>query len=211
MYASAADIGCCMMVNRKHPADAGGSRCSRIWPSDRGPLSARHRLLESERRKAANERFAAAFGLSFLMPAASVRQRFHEIVAASNDFQVADLCRLSHYYFVSVEAMALRLEQLQLIPKGSWALIKESKFAPRQAAAMLNLPAREETLDYYPERYKFLAVQAFEREKISEEQLRTFSAAIPSARGKPCESVLRDGSWQTTAGSERSRSNSNIP
>lgn len=184
MYASAADIGCCIMINRKHPAE----RRRVTMLHEYGHLIVdRYKpgidYLSPSGRKPANERFAEAFGLSFLMPAASVRQRFHEIVAASNDFQVADLCRLSHYYFVSVEAMALRLEQLQLIPKGSWALIKESKFAPRQAAALLNLPAHEETLDYYPERYKFLAVHAFEHEKISEEQLAHFLRCDPvSAR-----------------------------
>jgi Zn-dependent peptidase ImmA (M78 family) len=184
MYASAADIGCCIMINRKHPAE----RRRVTMLHEYGHLIVdRYKpgidYLSPSGRKAANERFAEAFGLSFLMPAASVRQRFHEIVAANNDFQVADLCRLSNYYFVSVEAMALRLEQLQLISKGSWALIKESKFAPRQAAALLNLPAHEETLDYYPERYKFLAVHAFEREKISEEQLAHFLRCDPvSAR-----------------------------
>jgi len=184
MYASAADIGCCIMVNRKHPAE----RRRVTMLHEYGHLVVdRYRpgidYLSPSGRKPANERFAEAFGLSFLMPAASVRQRFHEIVAVANDFQVADLCRLSHYYFVSVEAMALRLEQLQLIPKGSWALIKESKFAPRQAAALLNLPAHEEKPDSYPERYKFLAVHAFEHEKISEEQLAGFLRCDPvSAR-----------------------------
>ena len=184
MYASAADIGCCMMINRKHPAE----RRRVTMLHEYGHLIVdRYRpgidYLSASGRKPANERFAEAFGLSFLMPAASVRQRFHEVAAASNDFQVADLCRLGHYYFVSVEAMALRLEQLQLIPKGSWALLKESKFAPRRAAALLNLPAHEETPDYYPERYKFLAVHAFEHEKISEEQLAHFLRCDPvSAR-----------------------------
>jgi len=185
MYASAADIGCCILINRKHPAE----RRRFTMLHEYGHLIVdRYKpgidYLSPSGRKPANERFAEAFGVSFLMPAASVRQRFHEIVAVSNDFQVADLCRLSHYYFVAVEAMALRLEQLQLIPKGSWALIKESKFAPRQAAALLDLPAHEETADYYPERYKFLAVHAFEHEKISEEQLAHFLRCDPvSARG----------------------------
>ncbi len=44
-------------------------------------------------RKPANERFAESFGLSFLMPASSVRQRFHDIVTTTGDFKGADLCR----------------------------------------------------------------------------------------------------------------------
>ena len=88
-------------------------------------------------RKPANERFAEAFALSFLMPATSVRQKFHDIVATTGDFQVADLCRMKHFYFVSLEAMTLRVEQLGLIPKGTWESLKESGFAPRKAEAML--------------------------------------------------------------------------
>jgi len=38
-----------------------------------------------------------------------VRQRFHDIVTTTKDFQVADLRRMSHFYFVSVEAMATDL------------------------------------------------------------------------------------------------------
>jgi hypothetical protein len=41
------------------------------------------------------------------------------------------------------------------------------------------LPARRETPDYYPERYKNLAVHAFEQEKISQEQLAHFLRCDP--------------------------------
>jgi Zn-dependent peptidase ImmA (M78 family) len=180
MYAYADDLGGCIMVNRKHPLER--RRASLLH--EYGHLIVdRYKpgidYLNMPGRKPANERFAEAFALSFLMPASAVRQRFHEIVAATRDFQVADLCRLSHFFFVSVEAMAIRLEQLGLIPKGSWALIKESKFAPRQAATLLGLAARRETADYYPERYKYLAVHAFEQEKLSEEQLANFLRCDP--------------------------------
>ena len=180
MFAYADDLGGCIMVNRKHPAER--RRVSMLH--EYGHLIVNRYqpgidYLNMEGRKPASERFAEAFAVAFLMPAASVRQRFSEIVAANNDFQIADLCRLSHYYFTSVEATAIRLEQLGLIPKGSWALIKESKFAPRQAASLLSLPTHHETPDYYPERYKFLAVRAFEQERISQEQLSHFLRCDP--------------------------------
>jgi hypothetical protein len=125
-------------------------------------------------RKPANERFAEAFALCFLMPATSVRQRFHDIVNTTGDFQVADLRRLSHFYFVSVEAMALRLEQLSLISKGSWQFLKEAKFAPRQAAELLGLPPQPLADFPFPERYKYLAVNAYEREDIGDSELANF-------------------------------------
>ena len=122
MYAYSADLGGCILINRKHPPER--RRVSMLHEYG-------HLLLSTDRykpgidyltmpgRKPANERFAEAFALSFLMPASSVRQRFQDIVTTTGDFQVADLCRLKHFYFVSLEAMTLRLEQLGLIPKGT--------------------------------------------------------------------------------------------
>jgi Zn-dependent peptidase ImmA (M78 family) len=54
----------------------------------------------------------------------AVRRRFHDIVTTTGDFKGTDLHRMSHFYFVSVEAMALRLEQLGLIQRGSWQSIQ---------------------------------------------------------------------------------------
>src|SRR5487761_29921 len=172
MYAYTADLGCCILVNRKHPPER--RRVSMLH--EYGHLLVDRfkpgiDYLAMPGRKPVNERFAEAFALSFLMPATSVRQRFHDIVTSTNDFQVADLRRLSHFYFVSVEAMALRLEQLALITKGSWQFLKESKFAPKQAAEMLGLRAQPVNDQPFPERYRFLAVSAYDRGEIGDSNL----------------------------------------
>ena len=118
MYAYSGELGACILINRKHPPER--RRVSMLHEYG-------HLLLSTDRykpgidylavpgRKPANERFAEAFALSFLMPATSVRQQFQKSMATSGDFQVADLCRMKHYYFVSLEAMTLRVEQLGLI------------------------------------------------------------------------------------------------
>lgn len=184
MYAYASDLGCCILVNRKHPPER--RRVSMLH--EYGHLIVNRYspgidYLSGSGRKPANERFAEAFALSFLMPESSLRQRFHDIVTTTQDFQVADLCRLCHFYFVSVEAMTLRLEQLGLIPKGTWQNMKESKFAPRQAAALLGLQPQP-TSDYpFPDRYMFLAVHAYEREAIGDSELaHYFRCDIVTAR-----------------------------
>ena len=200
MYAYADDLGCCIMVNRKHPAQR--RRASMLH--EYGHLIVdRYKpgidYLNMPGRKPANERFAEAFALSFLMPANAVRQRFHEIVAATKDFQVADLCRLSHFFFVSVEAMALRLEQLALIPKGSWELIKESKFAPRQAAELLGLQPQPADDYAFPERYVFLAVNAYEKGEIGDSDLAHYlrsdivTAREIAAKAKTCQEIEASG------------------
>jgi Zn-dependent peptidase ImmA (M78 family)/DNA-binding XRE family transcriptional regulator len=180
MYAFVADLGCCILINRKHPPER--RRASMLH--EYGHLIVDRfkpgiDYLAYTGRKPANERFAEAFAMSFLMPATTIRGRFHEIVNTTNDFQVADLCRLNNFYFVSVEAMTLRLEGLGLIPKGCWSHIKESRFEVRKASATLELPTHRETKDAFPERYKFLAVHAYEQEKITEGQLARFLRCDP--------------------------------
>ncbi|MFN0050632.1 MAG: ImmA/IrrE family metallo-endopeptidase [Planctomycetales bacterium] len=175
MYAYTADLGCCILVNRKHPPERrrltmlheyGHLLVDRFKPGID--------FLAMPGRKPANERFAEAFGVCFLMPATSVRQRFNDIVNTTGDFQVADLRRLSHYYFASAQAMALRLEQLGLISKGSWQFLRESKFAPRQAAELLGLPPQTRSDHPFPERFKYLAVSAYERGDIGDSELANF-------------------------------------
>jgi hypothetical protein len=100
-----------------------------------------------------------------------VRQRFHDIATATGNFRVADLRRLSHFYFVSVEAMALRLEQLGLIQKGSSQFLKESRFSPREAAELLQLQPQPVDDRPFPDRYKYLAVAAYERDEIGDSDL----------------------------------------
>lgn len=175
MYACTADLGCCILINRNHPPQR--RRVSMVH--EYGHLIVdRYKpgidYLSLTGRKPANERFAETFGLGFLMPASSVRAKFHEVVTSTNDFRVADLCRLSHFYFVSVEAMMLRLEKLGLIPKGSSKNLKESKFSPMKAGQILELLPQPETSQPYPQRYKFLAVHAYGQGKITQVQLARF-------------------------------------
>src|SRR6266581_2175173 len=108
MYAYTADLGCCILVNHKHPPE-------------RRRVSMLHEYghLIVDRYKP---------GIDY--------------VTMTGDFKGADLRRLSHFYYVSVEAMALRLERLGLIQRGSWQFLKESKFSPREAGELLSLQAQ---------------------------------------------------------------------
>jgi Zn-dependent peptidase ImmA (M78 family)/transcriptional regulator with XRE-family HTH domain len=195
MYAFVADLGGCILVNRKHPPER--RRASMVH--EYGHLLVdRYRpgidYLVFEGRKPSNERFAETFAMSLLMPATSIRRRFNEVVSTTGDFQVADLCRLSHMYFVSVEAMALRLEGLGLIPRGTRDYLKEERFEVRKAAKILELPGHPVSDAPYPERYKFLAVQAYEQGKLSEGQLARLLRCDPvAARGIVAECLtVRD-------------------
>jgi Zn-dependent peptidase ImmA (M78 family)/transcriptional regulator with XRE-family HTH domain len=175
MYAYVEELGCCILINLKHPPVR---RRASLLHEYGHLIEARFKpgidYLTYPGRKPENERFAEAFAMSFLMPVSSVRERFHEIVTSTDDFKVADLVRLSHFYFVSVEAMALRLEGLKLLPKGTADILKEEKLQVRKATQILELTSHLETPSPYPERYKYLAVHACEKGEISEGQLARF-------------------------------------
>ena len=109
--------------------------------------------------------------MAFLMPATSVRRRFNQTVNDRGDFKISDLCRLAHLYFVSVEAMAIRLETLELIPKGVRDYLKESRFEVRRATELLSLHQNPVTDERFPDRYVFLAAHAYDRGELSEGEL----------------------------------------
>jgi Zn-dependent peptidase ImmA (M78 family)/DNA-binding XRE family transcriptional regulator len=172
LFAYSDDFGGVIAVNRKHPAE----RRRATMVHEYGHLiTERYKpgidYTMADARKPIGERFAEAFAIAFLMPANSVRRRFHQIVGQSTDFQIADLCRLSHYFFVSVEAMTLRLESLRLIPKGIRDHLKRSRFSPKKAAEALRLNQHPQTDDRFSDRYVFLAVQAHAAGQLSEGQL----------------------------------------
>ena len=172
MFAFSRDFGGVVAVNRKHPPER-----------QRATLLHEYGHLITDRfkpgidyiafpgRKPANERFAEAFSMAFLMPATSVRRRFNQTVNDRGDFKISDLCRLAHLYFVSVEAMAIRLETLELIPKGIRDYLKESRFEVRRATELLSLHPNPVTNQRFSDRYVFLAAHAFDRGELSEGEL----------------------------------------
>ena len=174
MYAYIAEVGYCILLNAKHPHER------RRWTlaHEYG-----HFLVDRHKpgidylgtaRMPTQERFVEAFARSFLMPATGVRRHFYDIQRSRGDFQVMDLCRLSHFYQASVQAMTLRLESLALLGKGTWDRLNDQGFRPEAAKRQLELPLPNATEEPYPERYKYLAISAFLQEKISEGRLAKF-------------------------------------
>ena len=173
MYAYVAELGYCILINRLHPPERQRASLGHEYGHF---LVDRHKpgidYLSDEGRKPANERFADAFMMAFLVPQGGVRRKFNDILSTTHDFQVADLVRLANFYYVSVQAMALRLEGLGLIGKGWWNYLIELGFKASDVKANLELPSHaSEGEDPYPERYKFLAVHAYQRGLISEGRL----------------------------------------
>jgi Zn-dependent peptidase ImmA (M78 family)/DNA-binding XRE family transcriptional regulator len=176
MFAYTESLGGCVVVNRNHPEER---RRHSIGHEYGHFLTKRFQpeitFLGRYQRQPEHERFAEAFARAFLMPAAGLSRRFHEL-QRSRDGRVtpADLCVLAHFYFVSVEALARRLEELRLLPMGTWDRLREAGFRVREAQAILQLPERRGVDQPLPMRYIYLAAEAYARADLSEGQFARF-------------------------------------
>jgi Zn-dependent peptidase ImmA (M78 family)/DNA-binding XRE family transcriptional regulator len=174
LYAYSPELGGCIAVNRLHPEE------HRRWTlaheyghflADRQRADA---LPEGGRRRADDERFADAFARAFLLPKSGVVRRFQQLRTAGKPFTFADLLVLAHDYGVSVEAMALRLEELRLLQTGTADKLKAGRNRIRDHQRELGLPPIPGNDDLLPRRYQLLALQALEHELISEGQFAHF-------------------------------------
>lgn len=167
------EIGACVAVNRRHPMER------RLWTllHETG-----HFLRDREagdvfptagpERMDASEVFADTFAREFLLPPTGLARRFGEVMRANGSrFTVADIFSLSRAYGVSFQAMCTRLEDLDLLPVGTYDRLKQQKFKVREVEAQLCLVRPRQEATGLPERYVTLALAAYEAEKISEGSL----------------------------------------
>ena len=78
---------------------------------------------------------------------------------------------LYDFYFVSVEAMMLRLEELRLLPGGTWERLRDRGFKVREAREQLGLTPHPHADDALPMRYQFLAARAYQEAELTEGEL----------------------------------------
>jgi Zn-dependent peptidase ImmA (M78 family)/DNA-binding XRE family transcriptional regulator len=163
-------VGACILLNKNHPRE-------------RRAMTAAHELghLIATRTQAdvvdfhtspqsREERFAAAFSYSFLMPAAFVRRRFAELRQETGAFSPRHLILLAHQLYVSEEALCRRLEDLNLLPSGTWDSLRDRGFSGELVRRVLgDRPAPEES--GFPPRLWYLAGEAYRRGLLSEGQI----------------------------------------
>lgn len=176
MFAYTEDLGGCIAVNRNHPQE----RRRMSIAHDYGHfLTNRYQpevaFIGRYQREPQHERFAEAFARSFLMPAPGLSRRFNALHETREGHPtVADLCTLADLYFVSVEALTRRIEELRLIPLGTWDELQIRGFRVREAQRLLGLAAHEPDEQSLPARYQYLALEAFQRGELSEGQFARF-------------------------------------
>ena len=93
---------------------------------------------------------------------------------SGGNITAAEVCRIAHFYFVSVEAMMLRLEELRLLRRGTWERLRDRGFKVREAQERLGLTPDPRDDQELPIRYKFLAVRAYQDADLTEGELVRF-------------------------------------
>ena len=173
IFAYTDELGGCIAVNARHPAERRQWSLAHEYAHF---LTSRYQseisVLGASSRVPASERFADTFARCLLMPEPGLRRRFNELSrAGGGNVTAADVCRVAHYYFVSVEAMMLRLEEIGVLPGGTWERLRDRGFRAREAQEHLGLPPQPRDDRLLPLRYEFLAARAYEEGSLTEGEL----------------------------------------
>ena len=166
-------IGGCVAINRAHPFERQRWSLAHEFGHFLRDREAGDILTEGE-PQGAHEVFPESFTREFLMPSSGVRKRFAEKCRAGR-FTPVDLHGLSQSYAVSFQAMAFRLEELGLLPTGTYEKIRASNVKPSDLGADTprrnGPPSRDEGL---PDRYVDLAVSAYNQALLSESEFAAY-------------------------------------
>ena len=165
--------GAFVLLNSKHPAS-------------RRRVTAAHEVAHAALRKSGlsvhfeddsfedrEEKFCDAFGSCLLMPAAAIRRRASELKKVVGKFTVRELLTMTLYFNVSMEALVRRMVALRLLPPGTFEQLR------RDGLGIKHRELVREELGLNPEppvftaRTILLAMAAYDRELLSEQQIAT--------------------------------------
>ncbi|KYC38475.1 transcriptional regulator [Scytonema hofmannii PCC 7110] len=121
-----------------------------------------------------SERLAKAFPKYFLMPTSGLLRRFNDMYRTHNKFTPTNLFTLAHYYGVSIEALVYRLEEMRLLPSGTWDRLRDRGLKVRKVQQELGLEEIQQRIDIVPIHYQHLAIEALDRGLITEGRFANF-------------------------------------
>lgn len=175
IYSYDSQLGACMAINQNHYEER------RRWSMAHGYLhflAHRHKpVLDFDgqyQRRPESEQLAESFPKYFLMPTSGLLRRFNDMSSIHGKFTTTNLFTLANYYGVSLEALANRLEDLALLPTGSWARLRDRGIKVRKVQQDLGLQETAHRSDQLPVHYQHLAIDALEQGKITEGRFADF-------------------------------------
>lgn len=164
-------VGACILLNAS-------------YPQERQAMTAAHELghfvsnrsfgdIFEHRRNISTveERFANEFSYEFLMPTVTVFRRFSELVESDRSFSPRQLMFLARSFYVSAEAMCRRLENLDLLPDGTYDSLTDRGFSPSLAPDSHAPGINASDVPLHGFRLPGLVASALERGMLSEGQV----------------------------------------
>ncbi|MCA2712044.1 MAG: XRE family transcriptional regulator [Microcystis sp. M015S2] len=199
MYSYNETIGACIAINANHPRER------QLWSLAHGYLHfLAHRYqpvidyLDEYQRMPKSEQLAEAFPKYFLMPTSSLLKRYNDIKQSQGKFTPTHLITLAHYYGVSIQALCYRLEEMQLLPSDTYNRLKDSRFKIREAQQELGLENNpNKSYDLTPTHYQHLAIEAYNRELITEGAFAHF-LGVDRLEARRLAEILREPSQELT-------------
>ena len=164
--------GPCVAINAAHPATRQNWTLAHesahfLTAKDRPEITHVGRY----QRAPESERFAERFAAAWLMPKSGIERRLRELTSEREILSVADLLILASEFGVSAQALILRLEDLRFLPAGEWDRISATRVDLVAAHRVLALPEPARDVRRFSWRYILLALDAYERELITEHEL----------------------------------------
>ena len=172
------NIGACILLNANHPIERRTQSATHELGHFIGTRQAPEVLELNKRFKSRDEKYADAFGFAFLTPAGSFKESFRQLTAGAERLTRRHIILLAHQFNISREACGRRLEDLNLVKKGTWAWFEANgEITNAQAREVLgadagrNDPAKDDANRNVSHRMSLMAHAAWQRGIMSEGQL----------------------------------------
>ena len=177
LYAYDNDAGPCVLLNALHPKERRAQTAAHELGHYISTRNAPDSLYEGSPEQTREERYANAFARAFLTPARTVKSMFRDTTAGATNLTRRHVIVLAHGVGVSREALVRRLEELDLVPNGTWDWFERTGgITNDQARQVLGEnpafdPRGEDGERSVSLRLQLLAAEAWKRDLLSEGQV----------------------------------------
>lgn len=163
-------VGACILLNMNHPRERRAITAAHEFAHLIATRNQPDVVSVGATPQSREEKFASAFSFALLMPAALIRRRFSELQRDTGRFSPRHLILLAHQLGLSEEALCRRIEELGLIPSGTWDSLRDRGFSGGLVRQVLGDKAQQ-TDTVLPPRLWFIATEAYKRGLLSEGQI----------------------------------------
>lgn len=178
LFAYDDQVGACILLNANHPWERRVQSAAHELGHFVGTRQNPEVLEENERFLSREERYAHAFGRAFVTPRKSFSESFKALTAGASKLARRHVILLAHQFNISREACVRRLEELELIRKGTWEWFEDHGGIPKQTVKEVLKdeadrpdPAKDDADRPVSQRMALRAYEAWQRDLMSEGQL----------------------------------------